>query len=105
MRKNLSWCQGIYIFQIGKKKYKILKRGYDIPKKFKNIMKPEKISTILCTGNLCSKEQYNFLKKISSQVYVSKGDYDDNKIGKDGPVLKEFEIIQLGKFKVGLSKF
>jgi predicted phosphodiesterase len=67
-------------------------------------MKPEKISTILCTGNLCTKEQYNNLKKISSQIYVSKGDYDESKLGKDGPVLKEYEVVQLGKFKIGISK-
>jgi vacuolar protein sorting-associated protein 29 len=78
-------------------------KNYDIPKKFKNSMKPEKISTILCTGNLCNKEQYNNLKKISTQIYCAKGDYDDNKLGKDGPVLKEYEIIQLGKYKVGIS--
>ena len=42
-----------------------------------NLQVPGKIQHILCTGNLCSKETYDYLKTLASDVHVVKGDFDD----------------------------
>jgi len=38
---------------------------------------PGKIQHVLCTGNLCNREMFDFLKSISSDVHVVKGDFDE----------------------------
>lgn len=38
---------------------------------------PGKIQHILCTGNLVTKETYDYLKTIASDVHVVKGDFDE----------------------------
>ncbi|KAG6844850.1 Vacuolar protein sorting-associated protein 29 [Tephrocybe sp. NHM501043] len=53
-------------------------RTHDLPAKFKKLLVPGKIQQILCTGNVCDKETYEYLKTISPDVHVVKGDYDEN---------------------------
>ena len=38
---------------------------------------PGKIQHILCTGNLCTKESYDYLKTLASDVHVVRGDFDE----------------------------
>ena len=38
---------------------------------------PGKIQHILSTGNLCSKEVYDYLKSLAGDVTVVKGDFDE----------------------------
>ena len=38
---------------------------------------PGKIQHILCTGNLCTKETFDYLKTLASDVHIVKGDFDD----------------------------
>ena len=38
---------------------------------------PGKIQHVLCTGNLCNRETFDFLKYIASDVHVVKGDFDE----------------------------
>ena len=38
---------------------------------------PGKIQHILCTGNLCSKEVFDYLKTLASDVQVARGDFDE----------------------------
>ena len=45
--------------------------------KFKKLLVPGKIQHILCTGNLCSKETYDYLKTLASDVHVVRGDFDE----------------------------
>ncbi|KAG6875667.1 hypothetical protein C0992_002899 [Termitomyces sp. T32_za158] len=52
-------------------------RTHDLPAKFKKLLVPGKIQQILCTGNICDKETYEYLKTISPDVHVVKGDYDE----------------------------
>lgn len=52
-------------------------RVHDLPAKFKKLLVPGKIQQILCTGNVCDKETYEYLKTISPDVHVVKGDYDE----------------------------
>lgn len=52
-------------------------RIHDLPLKFKKLLVPGKIQQILCTGNVCDKETYEYLRTISPDVHVVKGDYDE----------------------------
>lgn len=38
---------------------------------------PGKIQHILCTGNVCTKEGYEYLKSLASDVHVVKGEFDE----------------------------
>lgn len=40
-------------------------------------MVPGRIQHILCTGNLCTKESYDYLKTLASDVHVVRGDFDE----------------------------
>ncbi|TFK26019.1 Metallo-dependent phosphatase [Coprinopsis marcescibilis] len=50
------------------------------PLKFKKLLAPSKIQQILCTGNVCDKETYEYLRTISPDVDVVKGDYDESSV-------------------------
>jgi len=46
---------------------------------------PGKIQHILCTGNLCTKETYDYLKTLANDVHIVKGDFDDvRRVGRGG---------------------
>ncbi|KAG8881902.1 Vacuolar protein sorting-associated protein 29 [Tulasnella sp. 331] len=53
-------------------------RTHDLPAKFKKLLVPGKIQQIICTGNVCDKDTYEYLRTIASDVVVARGDYDDN---------------------------
>lgn len=38
---------------------------------------PGRIHHILVTGNLCTKESFDYLKSLASDVHVVRGDFDD----------------------------
>jgi predicted phosphodiesterase len=52
-------------------------RAHDLPAKFKKLLLPGKIQQILCTGNVCDRETYEWLRTVSADVQVVKGDYDE----------------------------
>ena len=52
-------------------------RTHDLPSKFKKLLVPGKIQQILCTGNVCDKETYDYLRTVSPDVHVVRGDYDE----------------------------
>ena len=52
-------------------------RIHDLPAKFKKLLVPGKIQQILCTGNLCDRETYEYLRTVSPDVHVVRGDYDE----------------------------
>jgi vacuolar protein sorting-associated protein 29 len=45
-------------------------RVHDLPPKSKKLLVPGKIQQILCTGNICDKETYDYLRTISPDVHV-----------------------------------
>ncbi|KIM26950.1 hypothetical protein M408DRAFT_175531 [Serendipita vermifera MAFF 305830] len=53
-------------------------RTHDLPAKFKKLLVPGKIQQIICVGNVCDKETYEYLRTVSPDVSVVRGDYDDN---------------------------
>ena len=76
----------------------IPQRADDLPAKFKTMLVPGKIQHILCTGNLCTKEVYEYLRTVSSDIHLVRGDFDD----KFRDNVPEYEVVTLGQFKVGL---
>jgi len=52
-------------------------RTHDLPSKFKKLLVPGKIQQILCTGNVCDKETFEYLRSVASDVVVVRGDYDE----------------------------
>lgn len=49
----------------------------DIPARFRELLVPGKIQHVLCTGNLCCKCVEEFLRRISPDVHVARGEFDD----------------------------
>lgn len=66
------------------------------PSKFKKLLVPGKIQHILCTGNLCTKDTYDFLKNLASDVHIVRGDFDDN------CNYPEQKVVTVGQFRIGL---
>ena len=70
-------------------------RANAVPAKFKKLLVPGKIQHILCTGNLCGKDTQDYLRTISTDLHVVKGDFDDQ----DFPDQK---VVTVGGFRIGL---
>jgi len=51
-------------------------RARDLPDKFKKLLLPNKIHHILCTGNLGSKQQQEYLNRIAPNFHQVRGDFD-----------------------------
>ncbi|KAL1935286.1 hypothetical protein VTP01DRAFT_4426 [Rhizomucor pusillus] len=71
-------------------------RAHDLPLKFKKLLVPGKIQQILCTGNITSKETYDYLKTVAGDMIVTKGDFDEN------PSFPQAKIVTHGNVRVGL---
>jgi len=52
-------------------------RTHDLPSKFKKLLVPGKIQQILCTGNVCDRETFDYLRTVAADVHVVRGDYDE----------------------------
>ncbi|KAK0544574.1 Vacuolar protein sorting-associated protein 29 [Tilletia horrida] len=53
-------------------------RAHDLPQRFKKLLVPGKIQQIICTGNVCDKETFDYLRTVAGDVHVVKGDFDEN---------------------------
>ncbi|KAG5683692.1 hypothetical protein PVAND_012958 [Polypedilum vanderplanki] len=71
-------------------------RSSCMPNKFKKLLVPGRIHHILVTGNLCTKESYDYLKSLAGDVHVVRGDFDDN------PSYPEQKVVTVGQFRIGL---
>lgn len=71
-------------------------RASGLSSKFKKLLVPGKIQHILCTGNLCTKDSYDYLKTLASDVHVVRGDFDDN------VNYPEQKVVTVGQFKIGM---
>eukprot|EP01006_Ploeotia_vitrea_P045428 TRINITY_DN66941_c2_g11_i1.p1 TRINITY_DN66941_c2_g11~~TRINITY_DN66941_c2_g11_i1.p1 ORF type:complete len:184 (-),score=21.48 TRINITY_DN66941_c2_g11_i1:98-649(-) len=74
----------------------IPQRALDVPAAFKKMLTPNKVQRILCTGNLTSKEAMDYLRTITPEIHIVKGDFDE---GRDTP---EYQVVKLGSWKVGI---
>ena len=71
-------------------------RCHSLPAKFKKLLVPGRIQHILCTGNLCARETYDYLKTLAGDVHVVKGDFDENQS------YPEQKVVTVGQFRIGL---
>eukprot|EP01120_Amphizonella_sp_Union-15-10_P011508 TRINITY_DN489_c0_g1_i1.p1 TRINITY_DN489_c0_g1~~TRINITY_DN489_c0_g1_i1.p1 ORF type:complete len:192 (-),score=35.67 TRINITY_DN489_c0_g1_i1:55-630(-) len=71
-------------------------RAHDIPPQFKKLLVPNKIQHIFCTGNLCTKEAYDYFRSLASDVHIVRGDFDEN------TSYPEDKVVTIGQFKFGL---
>jgi len=72
-------------------------RCSSLPAKFQKLLVPGRIQHILCTGNLCTKESYDYLKTLASDVHVVRGDFDENMS------YPEQKVVAVGQFRIGLT--
>ncbi|CAE6521290.1 unnamed protein product [Rhizoctonia solani] len=59
-------------------------RAHDLPTKFKKLLVPGKIQQIVCTGNVCDGETYEYLRTVAADVHVVRGDFDDPGTARSG---------------------
>lgn len=55
-------------------------RASSFPAKFRKLLVPGRIHHILCTGNLCTKESFDYLKTLANDVHIVRGDFDEVKL-------------------------
>jgi len=71
-------------------------RTHDLPNKFKKLLVPGKIGQIVCTGNVCDRETWEYLRSISNDVRGVRGDFDET------PNLPPSLTLQHGSLKIGV---
>lgn len=52
-------------------------RASSLPLKFRKLLVPGKIQQIICTGNVCDRETWEYLRTIAPDVKGVKGDFDE----------------------------
>ena len=70
-------------------------RSPDINEQFKSILTPNKVQHVLCLGNIGNQETLDWLKGLSKDFHMVKGDFDTEDI-------PEKKVIQIGEFNIGL---
>ncbi|XP_016972044.1 vacuolar protein sorting-associated protein 29 [Drosophila rhopaloa] len=71
-------------------------RCSSLPAKFKKLLVPGRIHHILATGNICTKESYDYLKSLANDVHIVRGDFDENL------TYPEQKVVTVGQFRIGL---
>ncbi|EDW39659.1 GL15595 [Drosophila persimilis] len=71
-------------------------RCSSLPYKFKKLLVPGRIHHILATGNICTKESYDYLKSLANDVHIVRGDFDENLS------YPEQKVVTVGQFRIGL---
>merc|ERR1712039_1044966 len=78
--------------------YHIPQRTAKVPDCFKELLATDKITKVLCTGNVCNKQTAQQLREIANeQCEIVKGDAD---FGVEN--LPETAVVEVGAFRVGL---
>lgn len=71
-------------------------RTHDLPFKFKKLLVPGKIGQIVCTGNVCDRETWEYLRSIAPDVRGVRGDFDET------PNLPPSLTLQHGSLRIGV---
>ncbi|KAH9814436.1 Metallo-dependent phosphatase-like protein [Melampsora americana] len=71
-------------------------RTHDLPLKFKKLLVPGKIGQIVCTGNVCDRETWEYLRSIAPEVKGVRGDFDET------PNLPPSLTLQHGSLRIGV---
>ncbi|XP_065594788.1 vacuolar protein sorting-associated protein 29-like [Cyrtonyx montezumae] len=73
----------------------IPQRCSGVPAPFRSLLVPGRIQHILCTGNLCTKESYDYLRTLAGDIHVVKGDSESLNY-------PEQKVVTVGQFRIGL---
>ncbi|KAL9100541.1 MAG: hypothetical protein Q9163_004098 [Psora crenata] len=65
---------------------------------FKKLLAPNKISQVLCLGNLTDKETYDYLRSIAPDLQIVKGDFDV-----EAPNLALSKVVTHGSLRIGFT--
>lgn len=52
-------------------------RAANLPLKFRKLLVPGKIQQVICTGNVCDRETWDYLRTVAPDVKGVKGDFDE----------------------------
>lgn len=52
-------------------------RAAALPLKFRKLLVPGKIQQVICTGNVCDRETWDYLRTVAPDVKGVKGDFDE----------------------------
>lgn len=82
-------------------------RTTDLPAKFRKLLVPGKIQHVLCTGDLVTKESYDYLRSLCANpggnVHVVHGQYDNlTGVPGNGETFPETRTVQVGEFSIGV---
>lgn len=72
-------------------------RSANISPKFRKLLVPNKMQHVLCTGNLCSRETFDYLRTLSSDVHVVRGEFDDETLK-----YPDTKVVTVGQFRIGV---
>ncbi|EPY33389.1 vacuolar sorting protein, partial [Strigomonas culicis] len=53
-------------------------RAAAIPEAFRQLFTPDRIQAVFITGNMCSVNTLNYYRTLASEVYVTRGNYDQD---------------------------
>ncbi|KAJ1953584.1 vacuolar protein sorting-associated protein 29-like protein [Linderina pennispora] len=74
----------------------IPQRAADIPTKFRKLLVPGKIQQIICTGNVCDRATYEYLRSVSSDLHIVRGEFDEESYNFPNTEVIEHEDIRVG---------
>ena len=69
-------------------------KAHEISRVFREHLQPGKIHQILCTGNVCTQSELNYLRTICNEIVVVRGELDD-----EGIASAEQVVLPIGGFK------
>ena len=68
----------------------------EIPSLFKELLIPNKFQHVICTGSIGSKDSLEYIRTLSKNCHIVKGEYEEV-MG-----LSDNKILQAGKYKLGI---
>lgn len=74
----------------------IPQRAVEIPGKFKEMLVPNKVQHVLCTGNVGNKETLDWINTLCSSVHTVRGDFDTDLS------LPDSKTVVIGDWRVAL---
>jgi len=75
-------------------------RSSQIHEQFKALLVPNKMHHLLCTGNIVTKAQEDFLRTLAPSVHIVRGDQDSLEVFPDFP---EQKVVKIGEFRIGIT--
>lgn len=69
-------------------------RAADLPEKFKELLVPNKVQYVFCTGNVGCRETTDWVKTLSGHSNFVRGDWDESK------ELPDFKVVTVGSWRL-----